>query len=74
MVAEAQKKGNERNLKVHRDAKKKCIAMYPCIAENHRRVALQTHRDAQYQVEDSGSPPRTQRCRISVLILRVNGP
>ena len=50
MVAEAQKKGNERNLKVHRDAKKKCIAMYPCIAENHRRVALQTHRDAQYQV------------------------
>ena len=50
MVAEAQKKGNERNLKVHRDAKKKCIAMSPCIAENHRRVALQTHRDAQYQV------------------------
>jgi len=46
MVAEAQKKGNERNLKVHRDAKKKCIAMSPCIAENHRRVALQTHRDA----------------------------
>ena len=50
MVAEAQKKGNERNLKVHRDAKEKCIAMSPCIAENHRRVALQTHRDAQYQV------------------------
>ena len=24
--------------------------MYPCIAENHRRVALQTHRDAQYEV------------------------
>ena len=53
MVAEAQKKGNERNLKVHRDAKKKCIAMSPCIAENHRRVALQTHRDAQYQVDGS---------------------
>ena len=55
MVAEAQKKGNERNLKVHRDAKKKCIAMYPCISENHRRVALQTHRDAQYQVEILGA-------------------
>ena len=54
MVAEAQKKGNAGNLKVHRDAKKKCIAMYPCIAENHRRVALQTHRDAQYQVDEKG--------------------
>ena len=24
--------------------------------------------------KDSGSPPRTQRCQVSVLILRVNGP
>ena len=65
MVAEAQKKGNERNLKVHRDAKKKCIAMYPCIAENHRRVALKTHRDAQYQVAKDTNKTQTGNAAAS---------